>query len=54
MLTEDISLKEELKSGLVSFTRDKSSDLGSWPIEFFITFYDMLEEDLLRIIEEIK
>jgi hypothetical protein len=50
---EEVS-KEELKLVLSSFKRDKSLGSHGWLIEFYIEFYDLLEEGLLRVIEEVK
>lgn len=47
-------LKQELKSILVSFKRDKILGPDGWLVEFFISFYDLLKEDLIRVIEEEK
>ena len=51
MLKKEVS-KEELKAILSSFKRDKSLRLDEMPIEFYLGFYDLLEEGLLRVIEE--
>ena len=50
-LMEEAS-KDKLHTVLHSFQKDKSPRLVGWPIEFFLDFYDLIEEDLLRVIEE--
>eukprot|EP00253_Pinus_taeda_P031123 PITA_31123 len=44
----------ELESTLKWFKREKSPGLDGWTIEFYITFYDLLSNDLLRVVEECK
>eukprot|EP01018_Ginkgo_biloba_P022601 Gb_35090 [translate_table: standard] len=53
MLMEEVS-KDELQIVLTSFKKDKSLGPDGWTIEFYSGFYDLLEEDLLRVIEEVK
>jgi hypothetical protein len=50
-LMEDVS-KEELQVVLHSFQKDKSHSPKGWPMEFFLGFYEILEEDLSRVMEE--
>jgi hypothetical protein len=51
---EAVVSKEELKVLLSSFKKRKSPNLNNWTIEVYLGFYDLLEEDLLRVIEESK
>jgi hypothetical protein len=44
--------KVELKLVEGSFQKDKILGLDGWVIDFYLDFYDFLEEDLLKIIEE--
>jgi hypothetical protein len=44
--------KEELKVVLGTFKKAKSPSLDGWTMEFFLRFYDFLEDELLRVIEE--
>jgi len=48
----DPTSKEELQTVLHSFKKDKSPITGRWTIEFFTRFYELIEEDLLRVVEE--
>jgi hypothetical protein len=43
-----------LKVVLSSFKQDKIPGPDGLPIELYLGFYDLLEEDLLRVIEEVK
>jgi hypothetical protein len=52
-LLEEIS-KEELKTVLSSLRKTRVQDPNRWTIEFFLGFYDSVEENLLRVIEEVK
>jgi hypothetical protein len=60
MVNEDVNemllevSKEELKEILESFQKDKSLGLDGWKMECFLGFYEMIEEDLLRVVEETK
>jgi hypothetical protein len=45
---------EELQSVFNSFKRNKSPGPDGWPLEFFIGFFEKLEEELLRVIEELR
>eukprot|EP01018_Ginkgo_biloba_P000430 Gb_04206 [translate_table: standard] len=51
ILMDEIS-KYELKEVLVSFQKDKSLGPDGWPVEFFIGFSEVIEEELMRVIEE--
>ena len=51
IVTKHIS-KEELLQVLTSFQKDKMPRLDGWSIEFFIGFYEMIEEDQIRVIEK--
>jgi hypothetical protein len=52
-LMEEVS-KDELKSILASFKRDKKPRPGGWLVDLFIEFYDLLEKDLVRVVEEAR
>jgi len=43
---------DEIKEFLAMFKRDKSPDLDGWTVEFFSTFFDLVSEDLLLMVEE--
>jgi len=44
----------ELESTLKWFKKDKSPGSDGWTIEFYLAFYDILGQDLLRVVEESK
>lgn len=48
-----ISLKE-LEAILHQFKKYESPDPNGWTIEFFMGFFNILGEDLLRVVEEIR
>jgi hypothetical protein len=52
-LMENIS-KERLQEVLHSFQKDKSPRPDGWAWEFFLGFYEVLEEDLLEVVKESK
>ena len=35
-----------------SFQKDKFPNPYGWPIEFFLRFYELIEEDILKVIEK--
>lgn len=43
---------EELESTLKWFKKDKSPSPDGWTVEFYLTFYDLLGQDLLKVVEE--
>jgi hypothetical protein len=45
-------IKYELQEVLHSFRKDKIPSLDGWPIEFFLGFYELLEDDVLRVTKE--
>ena len=52
-LMEEI-LEEELKATLNSFQKDKSPGPEGWTMEFFLTAYDTISHDLLKLVEETR
>lgn len=42
---------EELEGTLKWFKKDKSPDLDSWTIEFYLGFYELIGLDLLKVVE---
>lgn len=50
-LIKHVSLVE-LESTLKWFKRDRSPSLDGWPVEFYLTLFDILGPDLLTIVEE--
>ena len=44
--------KEELEGVLKWFKKDKSAGPDGWPIEFFIHFFELMNNDLLIMIED--
>eukprot|EP01018_Ginkgo_biloba_P003770 Gb_15008 [translate_table: standard] len=50
-LLEEVS-KDELQTVLHSFQKGKSPGLDGWTVEFFLGFYEVIEEDLMSVIEE--
>ena len=42
----------ELWEVLKSFSKDKSSGPDRWTIDFFIYFFDLVEDDLLDVVED--
>jgi hypothetical protein len=53
MLMEKVT-EEELKEVIRSFQKDKSPGPDDWTIEFFLGFYDLLGQDLLKMVEDIR
>ena len=47
-------IKEEIKWFLFSFKKLKISGLGSWYMEFYSNLYEILEDDILRVVKERK
>jgi hypothetical protein len=52
-LMEEIS-KEEMKEVLHSFQKDKISGLDGWTVELFIGIYELIREDILRVVGETR
>jgi len=50
-LIKPVSLGE-LESTLKWFKRDKSPGPDGWPVEFYLTFFDILGPNLLGVVEE--
>jgi hypothetical protein len=46
--------KEELLYVLSTFKKDRSLGLDGWTVEFFLDFFDLLGEDLLQVVEEVR
>lgn len=44
--------EEELKETLRSFQKDKSPGLNGWSIEFYLGLYEVIGNDLLKVVEE--
>eukprot|EP00253_Pinus_taeda_P003996 PITA_03996 len=44
----------ELEGTLKWFKKDKSLGLDGWTIEFYLAFYDLLGQDLLKVVEECR
>eukprot|EP00253_Pinus_taeda_P015017 PITA_15017 len=44
----------ELESTLKWFKKDKSPGSDGWTIEFYLAFYDILGQDLLKVVEECR
>ena len=49
-LMEEVT-EEELKMALQSFQKDKSPGPDSWTIEFFIKLYELLGDDILKVVD---
>eukprot|EP00253_Pinus_taeda_P032143 PITA_32143 len=45
---------EELKQTLKWFQKDKSHGPDGWPIEFYLTFFEIISNDLLSVVEECR
>eukprot|EP00253_Pinus_taeda_P019711 PITA_19711 len=45
---------EELESTIKWFQKDRSPGPDGWTIEFYIAFYELISNDLLRVIEECR
>eukprot|EP00253_Pinus_taeda_P008490 PITA_08490 len=43
---------EELESTIKWFKKDKSPGPDGWTIEFYLAFFDLLGQDMLRVVEE--
>lgn len=52
-LTMEVS-KEELEATLKWFKKDKSPEPDGWTIEFYISFFDILGDDLLKIVDDCR
>eukprot|EP00253_Pinus_taeda_P004777 PITA_04777 len=52
-LTMEVT-KEELEVTLKWFKKDKSPGPDGWTIEFYIDFFDILGDDLLKIVEDCR
>lgn len=42
----------EIKDTLFQFSKDKSPGPDGWTIEFFMDLFDLLGEDLIKVVEE--
>jgi len=51
MLMENV-LEGELSEILHYFQKEKSLGSNGWPIEFYLGFYNLIREDLLKVVEE--
>lgn len=52
--TEKPVMMGELEIVLKWFKKDKSPSLDGWPVEFYLTFFELLEQDLLHVVKESK
>jgi hypothetical protein len=52
-LMEEVS-KAELKEVLHSFQKDKIPGHDGWPIEFFLRFYEFLDQDILKVVKDTR
>jgi hypothetical protein len=43
---------EEIKSVLENFNKDRSPGPNGWTTKFFISFFDLVGEDLLEMVED--
>ena len=50
-IMEEVSM-EELKEVIHSFQHEKSPGTNGWTIEFYLGFFELIEEDLLEVVEE--
>jgi hypothetical protein len=46
--------KEELLHVLTTFKKDKSLGPDRWTVEFYLSFFELLGEDLLWVVEEVR
>ena len=46
--------KKELLAVMKTFRKDKSPSLDGWTIEFFLAFFYLLGDDILKMEEEMK
>jgi hypothetical protein len=44
--------KDELREVIAGFKNSKSTSLNSWTMEFYISFYDILEKEILRVVDK--
>jgi len=49
-----LSLHERLEGTLKWFKKDKSPRLDGWTIEFYLAFYELTRNDLLKVVEECR
>lgn len=52
-LTKAVTL-EELEATLKWFKKDKSPRPDGWSIEFYLAFFDIIGEDLLKVVEDTR
>eukprot|EP01018_Ginkgo_biloba_P022058 Gb_03022 [translate_table: standard] len=52
-LLKEVS-KEEVQAVLHSLQKEKRPGPDGWPVEFFMGFYDTVERDLLKVVEETR
>lgn len=52
-LKKEVS-KEELGATIKWFKKDKSPGLDGWLIEFYIAFFEILGDDLLKVVEDCR
>ena len=45
---------DELLKILHSFQKDKSLGPDGWPVEFYIGFFDLIGDDMLKVVEEYR
>jgi hypothetical protein len=48
-----VATKEELRRVLHTFQKDKSLGLDGWPAEFYLDFFEVLGDDILKVVEDI-
>jgi len=46
--------REELLHIINSFKKDRSLVLDGWTIEFYIEFFNLLGEDILKVVKEVR
>lgn len=46
--------KDEIYNVLTSFRKDRIPDQDSWTTDFFLEFFDLLGDDLVRVVEKVR
>ena len=46
--------KDELRVVLFAFKKEKRPDLDGWIVEFYLGFYVLLEDEILRVVKVLK
>lgn len=45
---------DELNTIIYSITKDKRFGLDGWYVKFYLSFFDLIREELLNVMEEVR